>query len=291
MRSRVLAIAAITAGLLVPVVGMTATAQAATGHPAATYRATTATKTPVCTIKSSPYRFVETGLAPYESSVAYIFTVECRPVFSEQTVYINAQQLNNACHGTLSWYSATGSAGTGPSWGTGESFPVVLDDDGNATAVVWGGPSCAATTDLVTADLAVPPYTTVMTHVVIAPPENTPVSLHVYPAREVEDSTTSSVDAIFYAEFPSVYAEQWVEISDPQLSARCPVTWVGADEQILGTGPSVTVQLDDNGNAFVVALAGPSCASGPTLAQADLFGPTYRTLTANFTILSPRVTV
>lgn len=53
----------------------------------------------------------------------------------------------------------------------------------------------------------------------------------------------------------------------------------------------MTTTLDDNGNAFVVALAGPSCASGKTLAQVDLVNPTYRTLTTNFSVLSPRVTV
>lgn len=101
--------------------------------------------------------------------MAFVLVVECKPVYSEQKVQINAQQLNNSCHGTLSWYSATA---TGPGTGTGESIHVVLDNDGNATAVVWGGPSCAATRDLITADLTVPPYITVETHVVVAPPEN-----------------------------------------------------------------------------------------------------------------------
>jgi hypothetical protein len=109
----------------------------------------------------------------------------------------------------------------------------------------------------------------------------------------VEDSSTSSVAVIFYAEFPSVFAGNTVEFSDPQLFDRCAggITWVGPDEVVLGIGKSVTTTLDDNGNAFVVALAGPSCASGETLAQADLVAPTYRTLTTCFRVLSPRVTV
>ena len=53
----------------------------------------------------------------------------------------------------------------------------------------------------------------------------------------------------------------------------------------------MTTTLDDNGNAFVVALAGPSCASGSTLVQAELVGPPYTTLSTQFTVLSPRVTV
>jgi hypothetical protein len=288
-RSRPLAVLIGAAALLIPLMGAAASAQAA---PA---RVTPArwTHTPNCVIKPAPSQFVETGLGASASSVAFILQVECKPVFGEQKVEINAQQLNNACHGTLSWYSATGSDGTAPGEGTGESFDVYLDNDGNATAVVWGGPSCAASYDLVTADLTVAPYTTVKTHVKILAPVTTTTSLHVYPYAEVEDSTTSSVAAIFYAEYPSVYAEGEVEFSDAQLYDRCTggITWVGPDEVVLGTGKSVTTTLDDNGNAFVVALAGPSCASGKTLAQADLVNPTYRTLTTNFSVLSPRVTV
>jgi hypothetical protein len=235
---------------------------------------------------------VETGVGESASSVAYVIIVECKPVYGEQSVEITAAQLNNACHGTLSWYSATATEGSEPGTGTGEDFDVVLDDDGNATAVVWGGPSCAASSDLITADLQVAPYTTAKTTVKVAPPKTTQTRLSAYPAREVEDATTSSVATIFYAEFPSVYAETTVEFSDAQLDSRCSggITWVGADEVILGTGSSVTTTLDDNGNAFVVALAGPSCASGSTLAQVDLVGPTYKTLTTNFKVLSPRVT-
>jgi hypothetical protein len=287
-RLRMLSATVGAAALLVSLIGATS-AQAASV--AGTRPATKGR--PVCKIEPSPSSFVETGLGASASSVAFVLTVECRPVFSEQQVQINTPQLNNACHGTLSWYSATATGGSGPGTGTGESFTVVLDNDGNATAVVWGGPSCAATTDLVTADLTVAPYTTVRTHVQILAPRQTSPSLHVYPIKEVEDASTSSVAAIFYAEFPSVYAENTVEFSDPQLSDRCAggITWVGPDEVVLGTGKSVETTLDDNGNAFVVALAGPSCASGDTLAQVDLVNPTYRTLTTDFTVLSPRVTV
>jgi hypothetical protein len=276
-----------TAGLLVPLAGA-ASAQAASAAQGPLWA-----KTPNCIITPAPSTFVETGEGASASSVAFVLQVECKPVFSEQTVEINAQQLNQACHGTLSWYSATATAGTAPGTGVGDTFNVVLDDDGNATAVVWGGPSCAATRDLITADLTVAPYTTAKTHVVIEAPVTTPISLHTYPAEEVEDATTSSVATIFYAEFPSVYAESAVQFTDAQLYNRCRggITWVGPDETILGYGKSVTTTLDNNGNAFVVALAGPSCASGKTLGQVDLTVPGYRTLTTNFTVLSPRVTV
>ena len=53
----------------------------------------------------------------------------------------------------------------------------------------------------------------------------------------------------------------------------------------------MTTTLDNNGNTFVVALAGPSCATGTSLIEADLVGPPYITLTNQFTVLSPRPTV
>jgi hypothetical protein len=285
-----------TATLLLSLMGVT-TAQAVSAghtHPAGRATALSREKTEEnCIIAAKPQGFVETGLEATASSVAFVVLVECKAVFAEQTVQINTPQLNNACRGTLSWYSATATGGTAPGTGAGESFTVTLDNNGNATAVVWGGPSCAASKDLITADLNTAPFTTTTAHVEIRPPVTTPTGLHAFPAREVEDSTTSSVAVIFYAEFPSVYSERTVEFSDAQLFDRCTggITWVGADEVVLGTGKSVTTTLDNNGNAFVVALAGPSCASGDTLAQADLIGPPYTTLTTNFHVLSPRVTV
>jgi hypothetical protein len=246
-----------------------------------------------CIVKSIPQSgFIEAGLGPNHSSVAFVLEVECKPVFSEQTVELYAPQLNNACHGTLSWYSATGDNGT-PSTGQGEAFNVFLDDDGNATAVVWGGPSCASSKDLVTADLTVSPYSTAKTTVQILPPQSTSKALYAFPPAEVEDSISSSVDAIFYAEFPASFAEQNVEFSDAQLYDRCAghITWVGADETVLGSNvKSVETTLDDNGNAFVVALAGPSCAAGPTCAQVDLVNATYDTLTTQFKVAPPRPT-
>jgi hypothetical protein len=249
---------------------------------------------PTCVVSAAPNKFIETGLGSGASSVAFIIIVECQPVYSEQTVEIHTPQLSNACQGRLSWYSATSATDTTTPVPTGDSFDVTLDNDGNATAVVWGGPSCAASVDLIEADLTVAPFTTATTQVVIAPPVSTQPGVFAFPGAEVEDATTSSVATIFYAEFPSVYGERHVEFSDAQLYDQCGgrIIWVGADQEILATNTkSVTTMLDDNGNAFVVALAGPSCATGPSLIEADLIGPPYITLTNTFTILSPRVTV
>lgn len=248
-------------------------------------KATPATTVPLCAIHTPP-PFVESGLGASESSIAGVIVVECRAVFSQDRVTITADQLNSRCHNTLSWFSP--SSGTG----TGQSFDVFLDNDGNASAVVWGGPSCAAGTSLICSHLDAPPFTTVCANFTIRPPQNTTPGVKAIPQREVEDATTSSVQTVVYAEFPSVDAEQVVKITAQELFSRCAggITWVGPDEVVLGTGPSVFTTLDNNGNAFVVALAGPSCASGTSLVEASLTIAPFTTYTTNFTILSPRPT-
>jgi hypothetical protein len=268
----------IAAGLATPATAASVAPAALAGH-----------RKPTCAVNASPYKFFEAGLSPQASSVAFIITVECVPTFSEQAVEIHTPQLSNACQGQLMWYSATTTATSG----NGDTFYVRLDDDGNATAIVLGGPSCAASSDLIEADLTVAPYTTATTQVRIALPVSTQPGVRAFPASQVEDATTSSVATVFYVEFPSVYAGHEVQISDAELYDRCAgnIAWIFPNSTSLKYGKSVTTTLDDNGNAFVVALAGPSCASGSTLVQADLTGPPYTTVTTKFTVLSPRVTV
>jgi hypothetical protein len=291
------------AGLVVPLAGGFLTTQAAgattfrTGYlKTAATTSSSSTTTPPCIVKAKPGSEVEAGLGvDQHSSIAFVIEVECQPVYSEDYVQLFSAQLNNACHDTLTWYSPTADAGS-YEWGYGETFDVFLDDDGNATAVVWGGPSCAASYDLLTADLESPPFYTARTHLTIKPPQDTAPGIYSYPNSEVEDSISSSVAVVFYVEFPSVYSEQTVEIADPQLYDRCSggIQWFGSEPNSawpLSTGKSVDVTLDNNGNAFVVALAGPSCASGRTLASADLTVAPYTTYTRDFTVLSPRVTV
>jgi hypothetical protein len=248
-----------------------------------------AAQTPICVVSASPSSFTESGLSPSASTVAFIITVECAPTFSEQAVEIRTPQLSNACQGQLMWYSATTTAVAG----NGDTFDVRLDPDGNATLIVLGGPSCAASLDLIEADLTVAPFTTATTQVQIAAPTDTEPSVSALPASAVEDAITSSVATIFYVEFPSVYSEHQVEISDAELYDSCTghrITWILPNSTTFTYGKSVTVTLDNNGNAFVVALAGPSCATGTSLVQAELVGPPYTTFTSQFTVLSPRVT-
>ena len=104
----------------------------------------------------------------------------------------------------------------------------------------------------------------------------------------------SSVATVIQVEFPSSLAEQSLVITSQELFARCAgnLTWYGADETLLAKNVNnATVTLDDNGNAFVVAVGGPSCASGTSTITADLFLAPYTTFTTHFTILSPRPTI
>ena len=48
--------------------------------------------------------------------------------------------------------------------------------------------------------------------------------------------------------------------------------------------------LDNNGNAFAVIIAGPSCAAGTSTIVASLVTVPYTTFSTTFTILSPRPT-
>ena len=118
-------------------------------------------------------------------------------------------------------------------------------------------------------------FTTVRTHFTIRPPQNTSPGVTAHPSTEVEDAVFSSVATVIQVEFPSVQAEKLVNSSSHELFSRCAVaphiTWVGPDQVLLGAGVNnVNVTLDNNGNAFVVVLGGPSCAGGPSTIVAEL---------------------
>jgi len=271
-------LAVIAAVALVPLIST------APAHAAST------TKTPVCVIHSNPSQ-VESGNGPTQhSSIADIVQVECKAIYSEAWVTIDATQLSNACQGTLSWATPP----SGPGNENQAQFQVQLDNDGNAIAAVWGGPSCAPSTDRISASLNAPPFTTVATSFTILPPANTSPGVTANPKSIVEDSVYSAAATVIQVEFPSVYAEKYVTIKSDELYTRCNNTldWNGPEEVSLGTNvPEVTVQLDNNGNAFVVAIAGPSCASGRSTVTADLTTVPYTTKVGYFTILSPRPTI
>ena len=250
-------------------------------------RTSTTTPDPTCLIHSLR-RFREAGEFGVHSSVADVVTVECEPQFAESTVTISADELSNRCDGRLIWAPNPVLQFFVP----GPSFDVTLDNDGEATAVLWGGPSCAAGTSIISAHLDAPPFATVSTTYTILPPGDTRPGVKARPHSQVEDSVNSRAATIVYAEFPSVYAERDITIRSNELNSRCDggVTWVGPDIRFVRTGPTVTTTLDNNGNAFVVALAGPSCSPGTSSIEASLNVAPFTSYLGSFTILSPRVT-
>ena len=109
------------------------------------------------------------------SSVADIIEVECEEVYAEKYVRISANELYSRCDKTLFWRTPYGHDQGANQWGfvEGSSFSVELDNDGNATAIVIGGPSCAAGESLIAAHLESAPFTTVTTGFTVLPPRPT----------------------------------------------------------------------------------------------------------------------
>jgi hypothetical protein len=234
------------------------------------------------------------------SSVADIIEVECEPVFSEKYVRISANELYSRCDKKLYWRTPYGHTAPGLSvtngFTTGPSFSVELDNDGNATAIVLGGPSCAAGESLIAAHLESAPFTTVTTGFTVLPPRPTPPGVFVTPANKIESETTSSVATIVQVEFPPVFAEEYVYVDFAQLYARChesprtEVVTMGSNgwPNVERYTESETLQLDNDGNAFAILIGNSSCASGTSLIEASLEDAPYTTYTGNFTIEPPQ---
>jgi hypothetical protein len=241
-----------------------------------------------CKVRAMPPAFIAQGEFASASSVADIVQVSCNPEFAGQAVKISAQELYSRCQHHVSWslpYPYKPEAGP--------SFEVTLDGAGNAAAVVWGGPSCAPGESLVSAHLEEAPYTTVTTSFTVLPGAESEPGVTATAANFTEDNVTSSVATIVQVEFPSVYAERFVDISAEQLYSRCQIKphliWVGPDDKVLAaSAEGVTkVKLDNSGNAFVVLLGGASCAAGTSEIEASLEQAPYTTYTTTFTIEPP----
>jgi len=256
-----------------------------------------------CVVRALPSHFMDQGEFGSASSVADIIEVGCEEVYAEKFVRISANELYSRCDKKLYWRTPFGNrkdtalATTG-GFSTGSNFSVELDNDGNATAIVLGGPSCAPGESLIAAHLEVPPFTTVTTPFTVDPPRETEPRVVATPASKVEGEIYSDVATILQVEFPSVFAEEPVWVDFAQVYARChrsPKTEVitmgdrGVPEVNSGT-ESETLYLDNDGNAFAVLVGNSSCASGPSLIEASLENAPYTTLETTFTIEPPRPT-
>ena len=250
-----------------------------------------------CVIHTLPGAFMDQGEFGTSSSVADVIEVECEPVYAEKMVKISATELYSRCDDKLYWTIPTKPFDL-LTTKSGPSFSVELDNDGNATAVVLGGPSCAAGESLVSAHLEVAPFTTVTTGFTVLPPGVTKTAVQATPGSKVEGEEYSDVATIVQVEFPPVFAEEPVNINAAQLYARCKedyrLDWIvmGPDgPKALAThAEEASVSLDNDGNAFAVLFGNYSCASGTSMIEASLENAPYTTVTTDFTVEAPRPT-
>ena len=116
-----------------------------------------ATSAGVCVVHALPDTFMDQGEFGSASSVADIIEVECEEVYAEKYVRISANELYSRCDQRLYWRTPyqqeVGDEAQGWEESSDPSFSVELDNDGNATAIVVGGPSCAAGESLIAAHL------------------------------------------------------------------------------------------------------------------------------------------
>jgi hypothetical protein len=246
----------------------------------------TDTASPTCAVRSAASQ-VESGSGDSADSVADVIRVGCQPKFRGQTVKLSSPQLYNRCGQALLWSTNPNDLSEGP------SYYVVLDKEGNATAVAAGGPGCSAGTSLISAHLTVAPKTTVSTHFSVLAPKTTAKGITAVPAQEVEDATYAYANTVFQVEFPAASGDT-VQVSSQQLFSSCQgnIYWIGPAGEFLGeNSKSVDVTLDSHGNAFVVAEAGPSCAAGKNLVTAQLTTAPSTSAHTYFTILAPKPTV
>ena len=230
----------------------------------------------ICVVHSLP-SFVAQGELGTTAEVADIVEVHCDPFVygTESKIRLTADQLFSRCAGDLSWYAVNPFAVT-----AGRSVTVELDPDGNATAALLAGPGCAAGESLITAHMEEEPFESFTTAFAVLPPRDTPPGVVALPSP--------GTAAIVEAEYAQG-SEKQVHIGSEELFDRCRVSphlrWVRMNREIVKGSEVQGVELDNNGNAFVLAIAGPSCTEGVSLIEADLESKPFTTFTTNFDIL------
>jgi hypothetical protein len=262
----------------------------ATHHKKAKPRAAGSGSAETCVVHALPDTFMDQGEFGSASSVADIVEVECEEVFAEKSVRISANELYSRCDQKLYWRTPHE-----PGFSTGPSFSVELDNDGNATAIVIGGPSCAAGESLIAAHLESAPFTTATTGFTVLPPRPTEPGVFATPESKVEGEVFSDVATIVQVEFPPVFAEEPVNINSNEFYSRChnspkteAIIMVDGHPAVVRSLEEGTLFLDNDGNAFAVLIGNSSCASGTSLIEASLENAPYTTYTTNFTIEPPQ---
>lgn len=252
-----------------------------------------------CGIKTLPM-FVAQGEFDESATVADIIEVSCDPetYSAGAEVTIVAAQLYSLCH-EISWYDPNNQE-EGFTTGSGRTFRVKLDVDGNANVGLIAGPNCHVGESLISVDENESPFNTFTSAFKVAPAEDTPQSLQMLPSSQVEDAYSSGVITIAEVEFPG-QSESYVRVGFGQLYDRCEVDpklhVITEDKYDYGSDPgwqdngelTDAIKLDNNGNGFVLLAGDSSCSPGPSLIEADLESSPFKTLSENFTVESPRV--
>jgi hypothetical protein len=260
------------------------------GTASARATAVTTTTSNTCVVHSLP-SFTAQGEFTTTATVADIIEVECDPTVygTESKIKITASQLYSRCKGKLTWFVPNPYSRS-----EGRGVTVALDADGNATVAVLTGPACEAGESLVSAHMEEEPFETFTTGFSVLPPVTTKPEVSVLPAKQVEDALSSGVATIVEAEFAGG-SEKNVRIAAEELYARCRVAphlrWIrmnGVEET--NVSEVREVQLDNDGNAFVIVIGDASCAEGPSLIEADLEAKPFTTYTNPFTVEAPRPT-
>jgi hypothetical protein len=270
-------------GLVILVVSMFSLAGTASARSSASSSSTT------CAVHSLN-SFIAQGEFGTAATVADVVEVECNPAIygTGSKIKLTANQLFSRCKGRLTWYIPNPFDSV-----NGKGVTVELDADGNATVALIGGEGCMVGESLIVAHMEEEPFESFTTAFSVLPPVTTPPGVTANPSTQVEDSFSSGVATIIQAEFNNG-SEQFVHIGSEELFHRCRIQphlhWIREDrsEEI---GPEVTkVQLDNDGNAFVIAIGDESCAPGASLIEADLESKPFTTFTTDFTIEAPRPT-
>lgn len=248
-----------------------------------------------CEVKSLN-SFTAQGEFASAATVGDVIEVSCDPyTYSNGAeVEVTAAQLYDRCNHDITWYlPAAGEPGDDPP-PSGPSIKLKLDQDGNANVGLIAGPHCMAGGSLITVDELESPYETYVTEYKVLPAENTPEGLAITPEQQVEDQETSSVVTIAQVEFANS-AEKTVRIGAGQLYDRCKygdrleIVKENRDDYSEETTEATdAIELDNNGNGFVLLLGEESCAEGPSLIEADLEQSPFTTLKKDFTIEAPK---
>jgi hypothetical protein len=273
------------AGLMVLASSMFLLAGTASAHGTAPASAPTGT----CVVHSLP-SFIAQGEFTTTATVADIVEVECNPTIygTGSKIKITASQLFTRCKGKLTWIEPNPYRTE-----TGRGISVELDADGNATVALLSGSGCMAGENLIVAHMEEEPFESFTEAFTVLPPKPTEPGVFALPAKQVEDANSSGVATIVQVEFAEG-SEKLVHIGSEELYRRCRIEphlkWIRMNGQIV-EGPEVTgVQLDNDGNAFVIAIGDESCAPGTSLIEADLESKPFTTFTTPFTIEAPRPT-